>query len=97
VRRVIGLVRVSTAPVSNWRRRFTLETLRPLRPFNHNLALDTMTRLNVPRLTLDVDGAAHRRHGHLGALRLQSPPLEPQLLLAQLPDGALSWGSGSEE
>jgi len=59
VRRFAGLARVPTArTVSNWLRRFTQETLRPLVQLNQALVLDTLARLDVPRLTLDVDGTS---------------------------------------
>src|SRR6266566_3454648 len=61
VRRFAGLARVPTArTVSNWLRRFTQETLRPLIRLNQDLVLDTLARLDVPRLTLDVDGTIVR-------------------------------------
>jgi hypothetical protein len=61
VRRFAGLARVPTArTVSNWLRRFTQETLRPLVRLNQELVLDTLARLDVPRLTLDVDGTVVR-------------------------------------
>jgi hypothetical protein len=61
VRRFAGLTRVPTArTVSNWLRRFTQETLRPLIQLNQELVLDTLARLDVPRLTLDVDGTVVR-------------------------------------
>jgi hypothetical protein len=61
VRRFAGLARVPTArTVSNWLRRFTQETLRPLVRLNQELVLDTLARLKVPRLTLDVDGTVVR-------------------------------------
>jgi Transposase DDE domain group 1 len=61
VRRFTGLARVPTArTVSNWLRRFTQETLRPLMRLNHDLVLDSLTRLNISRLTLDVDGTIVR-------------------------------------
>src|SRR5215475_11086441 len=61
VRRFTGLARVPTArTVSNWLRRFTQETLRPLVRLNQELVLDTRARLEVPRLTLDVDGTIVR-------------------------------------
>jgi hypothetical protein len=82
VRRFASLARVPTArTVSNWLRRFTQETLRPLVRLNQELVLDTLARLKVPRLTLDVDctivrsGASSRfvpspteRVWHLGRL-----------------------------
>jgi DDE family transposase len=61
VRRFAGLARVPTArTVSNWLRRFTQETLRPLVALNQGLVLDTLARLDMPRLTLDVDGTVVR-------------------------------------
>jgi Transposase DDE domain group 1 len=61
VRRFAGLARVPTArTVSNWLRRFTQETLRPLVRLNQEIVLDTLARLNTPRLTLDVDGTVVR-------------------------------------
>ena len=61
VRRFAGLARVPTArTVGNWLRRFTQETLRPLVRLNQELVLDTLARLDVPRLTLDVDGTVVR-------------------------------------
>src|SRR6516164_7787479 len=61
VHRFTGLARVPTArTVSNWLRRFTQETLRPLVRLNQELVLDTLARLEVPRLTLDVDGTIVR-------------------------------------
>ena len=61
VRRFAGLARMPTArTVSNWLRRFTQETLRPLMQLNQELVLDTLARLEVPRLTLDIDGTVVR-------------------------------------
>jgi hypothetical protein len=61
IRRFAGLARVPTArTVSNWLRRFTQETLAPLIRLNQDLVLDTLARLDVPRLTLDVDGTVVR-------------------------------------
>src|SRR6266850_3634720 len=61
VRRFAGLARMPTArTVSNWLRRFTQETLRPLIRLNQELVLDTLARLNVPRLTIDIDGTVVR-------------------------------------
>jgi len=61
VRRFAGLARVPTArTVSNWLRRFTQETLRPVVQLNREIVLDTLARLDVPRLTLDVDGTVVR-------------------------------------
>jgi len=40
--------------VSNSLQRFTQATLRPLIRLNQKLVLDTLARLDVPRLTLDA-------------------------------------------
>src|SRR5260370_10867464 len=61
VRRFCGLARVPTAhTVTNWLRRFTQATLRPLVQLNQELVLEALARLAVPRLTLDVDGTVVR-------------------------------------
>src|SRR5215831_4802671 len=67
VRRFAGLARIPTArTVSNWLRRFTQETLRPLIRLNQDLVLDTLARLDVARLTLDVDGTVVRTGATVG-------------------------------
>src|SRR5712691_5264741 len=61
VRRFSGLARMPTArTVTNWLRRFTHATLRPLIQLNQELVLESLARLAVPRLTLDVDGTVVR-------------------------------------
>ncbi len=61
VRRFCGLARMPTAhTVTNWLRRFTHATLRSLVQLNQELVLDALARLDVPRLTLDVDGTVVR-------------------------------------
>jgi hypothetical protein len=61
VRRFAGLARLPTArTMSNWLRRFTQETLRPVVQLNREIVLDTLARLGVPRLTVDVDGTVVR-------------------------------------
>jgi len=61
VHRFAGLARIPTArTLSNWLRRFTQDTLRPLAQLNRELVLDALARLAVPRLTLDVDGTVVR-------------------------------------
>jgi hypothetical protein len=61
VRRFAGLARVPTArTVSNWLRRFTQDTLRPVVQLNREIVLDTLARLQMPRLTLDIDGTVVR-------------------------------------
>src|SRR5216117_2852291 len=46
--------------VTNWLRRSTPATLRPLIQLNQELVLESLARLDVPRLTLDVDGTVVR-------------------------------------
>src|SRR5437867_13358149 len=46
--------------VTNWLRRFTHATLRPLIQLNQELVLESLARLDVPRLTIDVDGTVVR-------------------------------------
>src|SRR5438046_1594748 len=61
VHRFSGLGRMPTArTVTNWLRRFTHATLRPLIQLNQELVLESLARLDVPRLTLDVDGTVVR-------------------------------------
>jgi len=55
--RFCGLARVPTAhTVSNWLRQFTQATLAPLIQLNHQLVVEMITKLKLPRLTVDVDG-----------------------------------------
>jgi hypothetical protein len=55
--RFCGLARLPTAhTVSNWLKQFTQTTLRPLIHLNQQLVLDAVTKLTLPRLTVDVDG-----------------------------------------
>jgi hypothetical protein len=57
VRRFCGLARIPTArTVGNWLRQFTRATLTALSQLNHELVTDAITRLALPRLTIDVDG-----------------------------------------
>src|SRR4030095_11816506 len=61
VRRFAGLARVPTArTVGNWLRRFPRGNLRARVCLSQDLVLDTLARLDVPRLTLDVDGTVVR-------------------------------------
>src|SRR5437763_16417651 len=61
IARFCGLVRIPTArTVGNWLRQFTTATLAPLVQLNHELVLESLARLDVPRLTLDVDGMVVR-------------------------------------
>jgi hypothetical protein len=57
IRRFAGLARVpSGRTVSNWLKRFTVDTLQPLVQLNRDVVLDTLGRLKLPRVTIDVDG-----------------------------------------
>lgn len=65
--RFCGLARLPTArTVGNWLRRFTQSTLQPLVQLNHDVVLDTLERLAVPCLTLDVDGIIVRTGAIVG-------------------------------
>jgi len=57
IARFCGLARLPTSrTVVNWLKQFTQSTLTPLVQFNQELVLDAITRLRLPRLTIDVDG-----------------------------------------
>ena len=57
IARFSGLARVPTAhTVSNWLKQFTQATLAPLIQLNHDLVAEAITKLKLPRLTVDVDG-----------------------------------------
>ena len=59
--RFCGLARLPTArTVVNWLKQFTQATLAPLVQLNQDLVLDAITRLKLPRLTIDVDGTVVR-------------------------------------
>src|SRR6267143_778038 len=59
--RFCGLARIPTArTVANWLRQFTQATLAPLVQLNHELVTDAIARLQLPRLTIDVDGTVVR-------------------------------------
>src|SRR4029434_8805143 len=61
IARFCGLARIPTArTVANWLRQFTSATLAPLVQLNHDLVIDAVTRLALPRLTIDVDGTVVR-------------------------------------
>jgi hypothetical protein len=61
IARFCGLARIPTArTVGNWLRQFTQATLTPLVQLNHELVLDAVRRLGLPRLTLDIDGTVVR-------------------------------------
>ena len=61
VARFGGLRRLPSArSVSDWLKRFTQATLRPLVQLNVDVVLDAIGRSELPRLTLDVDGTVVR-------------------------------------
>src|SRR5437773_761818 len=61
IARFCGLARISTArTVANWLRQFTSATLARLVQLNHDLVTDAIARLQLPRLTIDVDGTVVR-------------------------------------
>jgi hypothetical protein len=67
IARFAGLTRIPTArTVGNWLRQFTQRTLTALVQLNHDLVLDTVTRLALPRLTIDVDGTIVRTGATVG-------------------------------
>jgi len=67
LRRFCGLARIPTArTLGNWLRQFTQGTLVPLVELNHALVTDTIRRLALPRLTIDVDGTVVRAGATVG-------------------------------
>jgi Transposase DDE domain group 1 len=67
IARFCGLARLPTArTVGNWLRQFTQATLAPLVQLNHALVIDAVTRLALPRLTIDVDGTVVRTGATVG-------------------------------
>jgi Transposase DDE domain group 1 len=67
VARFCGLARMPTArTVGNWLRQFTHATIAPLAQLNHELVIDVVKRLALPRLTIDVDGTVIRTGATVG-------------------------------
>src|SRR4029450_5114715 len=67
IARFCGLARLPTArTVGNWPRNFPQATLAPLVQLNHDLVIDAVTRLALPRLTIDVDGTVVRTGATVG-------------------------------
>jgi len=61
ITRFCGLAQVPTPhTVSNWLQRFTQDRLQPLVQLNQEVVTDTIARLKLPRLTIDVDGTVVR-------------------------------------
>jgi Transposase DDE domain group 1 len=75
VHRFCGLARLPTAwTVAHWLKQFTQQTLAPLMALNQTLVTETIARLNLPRLTIDVDGSVIRTGMKVGwAFRGYSP------------------------
>ena len=65
--RFCGLARIPSArTVGNWLRQFTQATLAPLVQLNHDLVIDVIKRLALPRLTIDLDGTVVRTGATVG-------------------------------
>jgi MYXO-CTERM domain-containing protein len=101
IARFCGLARIPTArTVGNWLRQFTQSTVAPLVQLNHDLVIDAVKRLALPRLTLDVDGTVVRTGATVGwaVSRLQSAsPERSQLLPPASPRGPDRAHPASEE
>ena len=55
IARFCGLARIPTArTVGNWLRQFTQATLAPMVQLNHDLVIDAVQRLALPRLTIET-------------------------------------------
>ena len=62
--RFCGLARMPTArTVAHWLKRFTQRHVAALRQLNEEIVAEELTRLELPRLTLDVDGTVIRTGG----------------------------------
>jgi hypothetical protein len=67
VTRFCGLARLPTRrTVADWLRQFTQETLAPLIALNRDLVTEALARLELPRLTIDVDGSVIRTGATVG-------------------------------
>src|SRR5439155_3269025 len=67
IARFCGLARLPTArTMGNWLRQFTQGTLAPLVQLNHDLVIEAVRRLALPRLTIDVDGTVVRTGATVG-------------------------------
>ena len=67
VTRFCGLARLPTRrTVANWLRQFTQETLAPLVALNRDLVTEALARLDLPRVTIDVDGSVIRTGATVG-------------------------------
>jgi len=67
VTRFCGLARWPTRrTVADWLRQFTRETLAPLVALNRDLVTEALARVDLPRLTIDVDGSVIRTGATVG-------------------------------
>jgi Transposase DDE domain group 1 len=67
IMRFCGLARLPTRrTVANWLRQFTQETLAPLVALNRDLVTEVLAHLNLPRVTIDVDGSVIRTGATVG-------------------------------
>ena len=67
ITRFCGLARLPTRrTVADWVRQFTQETLAPLVALNRDLVTEALARLELPRLTIDVDGTVIRTGATVG-------------------------------
>jgi len=67
VTRFCGLARLPTRrTVADWLRQFTQGTLAPLIALNRDLVTEALARLDLPRLTIDVDGSVVRTGATVG-------------------------------
>ena len=67
VTRFCGLARLPTRrTVADWLRQFTQETLAPLVALNRDLVTEALARLDLPRVTIDVDGSVIRTGATVG-------------------------------
>jgi Transposase DDE domain group 1 len=61
ITRFCGLARIPSArTVAHWLKQFTQETLAPLIALNQTLVTEAIAALQLPRLTIDVDGSVVR-------------------------------------
>ena len=61
ITRFCGLARIPSArTMANWLKQFTQETLAPLVALNQTLVTEAIAALQLPRLTIDVDGSVVR-------------------------------------
>ena len=104
VTRFCGLARLPTRrTVADWSRQFTQETLAPFVALNRDLVTEALARLDLPRLTIDVDGSVVRTGAtvnRVGPPAMEQPPgprdplpeARPPRDAPELPTGSLHSG-----